>query len=198
MNTFFKLTILLLFCNTWAQQQSPQWSESLEDNQQQIISKAAHTSDVYDLFAETLTDENGKVYYFQFSPIYQKKGYTTLLSKYDNVVFLQKMKKPLDAVWVLKNNSLYLQDFSCFRIGTDEAYLSQKAAMFTDLEPFFEAKKDSDGHIKAKFLTGQMHLYTKKPNEVTNKAEQQYFVAYFKKGKLLKIEETDKDWNLKK
>ena len=198
MNTFFKLTTLLLFCNTWAQQQSPQWSESLEDNQQQIISKAAHTSDVYDLSAETLTDENGKVYYFQFSPIYQKKGYTTLLSKYDNVVFLQKMKKPLDAVWVLKNNNLYLQDFTCFRTGTDEAYQSQKAAMLTDLEPFFEAKKDSKGHIKAQFLTGQMHLYAQQPNQVSPQAQQQYFVAHFKKGKLLKMEETDKYWNPKK
>jgi hypothetical protein len=198
MKTLFKFTVLLLFCNTWAQQQSSQWSENLEDNQQRIISKAAHSSDVYDLFAETLTDENGKVYYFQFSPIYQKRGYTTLLSKYDNVVFLQKMKKPLEAVWVLKNNSLYLQDFSCFRTGSDEAYLSQKAAMLTDLEPFFEAKKDTNGHIEATFLTGEMHLYTRKPNDVSNKAEQQYFVAHFKKGKLLKMEETDKDWNPKK
>lgn len=73
MKTLFKFTVLLLFCNTWAQQQSSQWFENLEDNQQRIISKAAHSSDVYDLFAETLTDENGKVYYFQFSPIYQKK-----------------------------------------------------------------------------------------------------------------------------
>ena len=115
MNTFFKLTILLLFCNTWAQQQSPQWSESLEDNQQQIISKAAHTSDVYDLFTETLTDENGKVYYFQFSPIYQKKGYTTLLSKYDNVVFFAENEKALRCCMGAKKQQPLLARFHLFQ-----------------------------------------------------------------------------------
>lgn len=158
----------------------------------------------WDILPEKL-EVNDKLYSFQYSPIIYRENYIHLFSKHPAITFLIKKEKPLTAKWIIKNDCLYLSDFTYLTFDTDPVIdekgnlieekplpIPSKEELYVELEDFLQSKRDKDGHIKATWLTGKVGLYTGKKGFYS--VDESYINIHLKKGKILKIEETDNRW----
>ena len=179
-----------------------------------------------DLVSEKLLTENGKLYYFINSPLSDFGNYNDLYDSIPRMpkFVLVQVAKPYDCRWQIINGKLYMVKLTPNQ--WNETTIKDEKGEFIDkkyeptpqkvfekkMEQFTQRKFDKKGRLKADWLEGayQLSSVQQNPKAVQHSAVgsikhldslnnyQNYYLAYFKKGKLLKIEETDKDWKTKK
>lgn len=165
--------------------------------------------------SEKLVFQDGKILFFRNTPMSLLKGYEKVFEKVPNVIYLASdpTKRVYWCRWMVENNQMYLEKYYIQRI--EEEVNSQETDK--EIEDFIGQKFDKKGRIKADWVTGKFPLFGVQPYlygdgrwSVKDRAEkekihidslanhQKCFLATFKKGKLLKIEEADKDWKVLK
>lgn len=171
-----------------------------------------------DVGNEKLVFPEGKLLFFRNTPMHLLKGYELLFYNTPNAVGgLDPDKRTYTCRWVIDNDKIYLE--KCYVLRLDPINGLDNVPADTDkeeIEHFTKQKFDDKGHLHAKWVTGKLPVYGVQTSffyngkHTTNKEQNQkkhldslhnhqtYYLAHFKKGKLLKIEEADKDWNPKK
>ena len=179
-----------------------------------------------DMVSEKLITQDGKLYFFMNSPLSYFGNYNDLYDSFPRMFKFAsgQVAKPYDCRWQVIKGNLYMVKLTPNQ--WNETTIKDEKGEFVDknyeptpqkafqekMEQFTQRKFDKKGRVKADWLDGAYKLSSvqQNPNSVQNSVQesithldslnnrQTYYLAHFKKGKLLKMEETDKDWNPKK
>ena len=168
----------------------------------------------------------GQIYFFMNSPLMDLGNYRDIFDSFPRMYKIQtsgSLDKPYDCRWEIINEHIYLVNFTSRQVnewhGTDENGVigehrrepTSYEVLQQNLQTFTNRKFDAKKRMKADWLNGKYKLSSVQQNFQQGETEerrkqhqdsllnkQHYFLAHFKKGKLLKIEETDKNWKVLK
>lgn len=156
--------------------------------------------------------EDGKILFFKNTPLSLLKDYEKLFKKTPNVIFLAQdaSQRVYSSRWAIKGKELYLEKFFTQKYDS----INDFDENHKETERFTKSKFDGEGKMKAYWVTRKLPLFGVRPffngngnwaPEDRKKMQnmhldslqnyQSYYLAKFKNGKLLKIEDTDSRWN---
>lgn len=179
-----------------------------------------------DWYSEKLVMEDGSLLFFRNTPMFLLKNYQKLFTSHSSPqVIVPRSANPraYSCRWVLKNRQVYLEKYDVNSLDTivhktDKGYVAEavkqipKEILNKEVEAFTKEKFNKEGCLKASWLNGDLRMYNVQqlfPNTEGGRSEadktrhqdsllnhQKYYLATFKKGKLIKIRETDKNWKV--
>lgn len=173
-----------------------------------------------DVSGDKLIAENS-IYFFYRSPLSDLGDHNKLFLNIPRINPLIG-RRAYECRWEVQDNHIYLTKFD--HLSQDEEYIdevgnvkaydmppSPNEVFVQEMENYTNRKFDTNRKMRADWLNGKYRLFAVQQDFFYGKTKEKHkmhidslanhqkcFLATFKKGKLLKIEEADKDWKVLK